>query len=201
MRPWPAVLLVVGLSGCAREEPIPSPTKEPAALSGTLPGDRLPAFRTAVHRAGAADAKGEEVALPAAKGVTVLVVMSTTCPFCNGAADSLRRAESTFQSRGVDFVYLYPDRQEAPEVKAAWHAQMGFRAGISTDPGAAAARLLEVDKTPTAFVVDGKGVIAYRGAVADASPGGGPGKYFLADALDEVLAGKPVSVPSTPPAG
>jgi hypothetical protein len=101
----------------------------------------------------------------------------------------------------VDFVYLYPMKAETTEEKVAWHAGRGFLAGQVIDDGAAVSRLLHADKTPTAFLVDGRGVLLYRGAVVEASPSGGPPAHRLADALDEHLAGKPVTVTASEPEG
>jgi len=213
MRRWLAVPLALALAACTADpqerpaaKPVPTapvpaasaPTAPtPTAPTGTLPGDRLPEFTAKVRRAGAEEAFD----LAARKGTTVLVVMSTTCPYCAEAADPLKRVESTFQSRGVEFVYLYPMSGETPEEKAAWHAAKGFQAGLVVDAGAVVSKLLRADKTPTAYVVDGKGTLIYRGAVIEAAEGGGPVAHRLADALDEHLAGKKISVPSAEPAG
>ncbi len=208
MRPWTAAALALALVSCAAEEtrpappapaPAPAAAKPPEvpvpALTGTLPGDRIPEFRAKLAGSGAVlDPRAS------AKPV-VLVVMSTTCPDCAEAVEPLRRAEAAFLPRGVEFAYLYPVRAESDEEKAAWHAGKGFRAGQVLDAGAEVSKLLSVNKTPTAFVVGPGGGILYRGAVFAAPEGGGAASHFLADALDEHLAGKAISVPSTEPAG
>lgn len=207
------VPLALLLAACAGESSAPS-AKAPAAnapavnapaapvpalMTGTLPGDRLPTFTAKVRRTGSPAEEGFDLA--AAKGTTVLVVMSTQCPYCAEAVEPLKRVEGTFRSRGVEFVYLYPMKAEPEAEKVAWHAEKGFQAGQVIDADAAVAKLLKADKTPTAYVVDAKGVLRYRGAVVERPPGGGPGVHPLADALDEVLAGKAVSVPAAEPAG
>ena len=53
------------------------------------------------------------------------------------------------------------------------------------------------------FVIDGAGTIVYAGAI-DSDPRGSGGETvtnYVADALDEVLAGKPVTTPETTPYG
>lgn len=185
--------------------PAPAPASVPASaipvLTGTLPGDRIPIFQAKVKRSGGGAPREETVDPRAAKGAVVFVVMSTRCPDCNSAAGALRRAEDAFMARGVDFVYLYPDRKEPAEEKVSWHAGKGFRAGQVLDAEAAIAKLLEVNKTPTALLVGAGGGILYRGAVFEAPEGGGAASHFLADALDEHLAGKTISVSSTEPVG
>jgi len=229
MRGWSCVPLVLALAACAGEEPesaaskpvpapvaakptvepapalVPAPVPAPApsipVLTGTLPGDRIPIFQAKVQRTGGAAPREETVDPRSAKGAIVFVVMSTRCPDCNAAAGALRRTEDAFMPRGVDFVYLYPDRKEPAEEKVSWHAGKGFRAGQVLDAEAEIAKLLEVNKTPTAFLVGAGGGILYRGAVFEAPEGGGAASHFLADALDEHLAGKAISVSSTEPTG
>ena len=57
--------------------------------------------------------------------------------------------------------------------------------------------------TPHLFVIDREGVIVYQGAIDD-DPRGSRGEdavNYVAQALDELLAGKPISVPETKPYG
>jgi hypothetical protein len=211
MRGWMVAPLVLALAACAETEraapasPSPAPVAVAPAASlpsaGTLPGDLVPAFQAKVLRTDAGASREETVDARVAKGARVFVVMSVQCPYCEEAVAPLQRIEASFQPRGVDFVYLYSTRAEPSEEKVAWHARKGLRGGQVLEADAAIARLLKADKTPTAWLVDARGVILYRGSVAEAAPGGGPGKHWLADALDEHLAGKPVTVRSTEPAG
>jgi len=216
MRGWRFAPLALVLSACSQPEPVPTPAPAPAPAvatptvatpavalpaTGTLAGDLMPAFQAKVLRTDGGAAREETVDPRAAKGARVFVVMSIQCPYCDEAVAPLQRIEASFQPRGVDFVYLYSTRAEPAEEKVSWHAQKGLRGGQVLEADAAIARLLKADKTPTAWLVDARGVIQYRGAIAEAAPGGGPGKHWLADALDEHLAGKPVTVRSTEPAG
>jgi hypothetical protein len=73
------------------------------------------------------------------------------------------------------------------------------------DPGNAVADRFSAQRTPEVFVLDSERVIRYRGRVDDqygigyARPA--PKQRDLAAAIDEVLAGKPVSRPITEPSG
>ncbi len=72
---------------------------------------------------------------------------------------------------------------------------------VLLDPGSKVSRAYEARNTPLMVVVDAKGTVAYAGAIDDkpsSNPGDIPGaKNFVAQALDEIKAGKPVSVAST----
>lgn len=62
---------------------------------------------------------------------------------------------------------------------------------ILLDAGGAIAKRIKTFSTPTALVIDGKGVLRYRGAIDD-DPQGKKGrrKQFLRDAIESVLAGR-----------
>jgi thiol-disulfide isomerase/thioredoxin len=168
-------------------------------VTGALPGDLVPSFRATVRRPGS----GREEPLDSHAGghPTLYIVNSTTCPYCVAYAERMRTLEAAYMPKGVDVVHVYPNRREPTEEKIAWHLKQGFRGGQVIDADASIARGLDVDKTPTVVLVDAKGVIAYRGAIDDAASGGTPTAKYAADALDAVLAGKPVAVESTDPEG
>ena len=73
------------------------------------------------------------------------------------------------------------------------------------DPTGAIARIYEAKTTPHLFIVDPKGILIYKGAIDDhasADPADIPNsKNYVAAALDEAMAGKPVSTPVTRPYG
>ncbi len=168
-------------------------------MTGSLPGDRIPAFRAMVLRASAGieepfDSHGTA-------GATVYIVNSTTCPFCGDYAERMREIEKRFIPRGIDVVHVYPNRAEPAEEKRSWHAARRFLGGQILDGDAAIAHLLGADRTPTAYVARADGILVYRGAIDDAPSGGAVRHAYLADAIEALLAGEPVAVESTEPYG
>jgi len=113
----------------------------------------------------------------------------------------MKAVEAAYIPKGVDVVHVYPNRREPDADKVAWHAKMGFRGGQVLDDDAAIAKELVVDKTPTVFVTDARGVILYRGAIDSSTTDPKGAKPWLADALEAVLAGRPVPVTTTEPEG
>lgn len=180
----------------------PAPNAEPAKpMIGSLPGDLVPEFKASVRRTGKGATREETLDSRAAKGATVYVVQSVACPFCNDYAERLKKLEAKYAAKGVDFVHLYPMRAETDADKIAWHATQAFAGGQVLDADAKISKALTADHTPTVYVVGAAGVIAYRGAVDDDATGDDVTKQYIADALDAVLAGKPVETPSTDPPG
>lgn len=186
--------------------PIAAPTTAPLApeipgLPSGLPGDRVPAFRTTVRRPDGAAVREETFDSRAAGRPVVYIVTSTTCPYCREYVERMKGLETRWGPRGVDVVHVYPNRGETVAQKVEWHAQKGFRGGQILDANASIARSLAADHTPTAYVVDKAGVIAYRGAIDDSPSGREIAVNYVDAALEAVLAGKPVGVEQTDPPG
>lgn len=128
---------------------------------------------------------------------TVYVLVGVTCPATKPYAERLCALESAYAQKGIDFVYLYPNVTESTESKAKFHKEMKFTAGLFNDDGGAVAKKLAATKTGEALIVDKTGKVLYRGGIDDnlQAPAKVKKKH-LAQALDEILANKPVSEPS-----
>ena len=185
-----------------RAEPAPTTsTQAPLPETGSMPGRAIPEFRATVSRkAGDAWSSGP-IDSRKAKGATLWIMNSTTCGYCSGYADRMKAIESAYMPRGVDVVHVYPVKAETDLEKVEYHAKHGFRGGQILDADSNIARSLVVDKTPTVFVTDARGVLLYRGAIDSSSADPAGAKPYLAEALDAVLAGKPVPVAETEPEG
>jgi hypothetical protein len=62
-------------------------------------------------------------------------------------------------------------------------------------------RTFGAEKTPDVFVVDRAGTLVYRGAPDAGYDDESHAASYLREALDDVLAGRPVARPATPPLG
>jgi hypothetical protein len=114
----------------------------------------------------------------------------------------MKDIETAYTSKGVKFVWLYPNRSESDADKQAWHAEKGLAGNFVIDRDAAIAKALGVERTPELVVTSADGTITYRGAFDDGA--GDPVRAkseHLKDALEATLAGKPVAVSRTTPAG
>ena len=190
----------------------PEPTEAPAKcdpetrLESAAPadgadvGDRIPEYRHAVQRPGAT-AKAEELDTRGVAKPTLYIVNSTTCPYSREYADRMKEIETTYMAKGVDVVHVYPVREQTAEDKAKYHKDKGFAGGLVDDADADFAKKLDVHKTPTVILTDAKGVILYRGRIDDNRKAERVHVHELAAAIDEHLAGKPVSVTTTEPFG
>lgn len=157
-----------------------------------VPGQPMPAFTAKV-------VKTIDSSKPT--GLTVYMTLGVNCPATPVYTERVKELERTYAPKGVSFVYIYPNKTESSEAKAAFHLKSGYAGGMIDDEGARITKLLEGKKTSEAFVVGKDGVIAYRGGIDDSLKVADVKKKYLASALDEMLAGKPVTTQSTQPFG
>ena len=142
-------------------------------------------------------------------GVTAIVFLftSTDCPISNRYAPEVRRLAAAFAPRGVVFRLIYPNPAErAPAIRE--HMTAFAYAGATQalrDPEHALVKFVGATVTPEAAVYAG-GHIVYRGRIDDRYVDLGlerpaPTRRDLAEALAAVIAGKPVSQPTTQAVG
>jgi len=139
---------------------------------------------------------------PAGKA-NVLLFVQTDCPISNSYAPEIQRICKMYESRGVGCSLAYEDvRVDAAAVRK--HIKDFSYTGIAAtiDTSRALADRARATITPTAVVVDGSGTVRYRGRIDNfyaslGKPRQQVTEHDLVDALDAILAGKPVARPET----
>ena len=146
-------------------------------------------------------------AVPAGVTAIVFLFTSTECPISNRYAPEVRRLAAAFAPKGVLFRLIYPNPAErAPAIRE--HMTAFAYAGATEalrDPEHALVKFVGATVTPEAAVYAG-GHIVYRGRIDDRYVDLGlerpaPTRRDLAEALAAVIAGKPVSQPTTQAVG
>jgi thiol-disulfide isomerase/thioredoxin/mono/diheme cytochrome c family protein len=140
------------------------------------------------------------------KKAVVLVFLGTECPVSNAFVPVLAGLHREYADRGVAFIGVNANRQDTPDRVAAHAREHHVPFAVVKDPGNRLADRLGARRTPEAVVLDGTGRVLYRGRIDDQfgvgySRPNKPTRRDLAVALDEILAGKAVSVPATQAAG
>ena len=160
------------------------------------------------------DCSGKKVSLSDYKGkVVVLEWVNHNCPFVakHYGSGNMQKLQADATAKGVTWLSI---SSSAPG-KPGYASPADASKKCTETQSAATAYLLdetgEVGKTygakvtPEMYVIDAKGVLVYHGAIDDkksTNPGDIAGaKNYVAAALDEVLAGKPVSTPKSDPYG
>lgn len=154
-------------------------------------------------RLAASDCTGATVlpfAPEAGVAATLLIFVREDCPIANRCAPALQRLAEDFGVRGVRVMLCYSDSAITAE-KARQHLrEYGLSLPALLDPGQELAHAVGATVTPEAAVVLPDGALAYLGRVDDrwtsyAESRPAPVREDLREALEEVLAGRPVSVP------
>jgi peroxiredoxin/mono/diheme cytochrome c family protein len=136
------------------------------------------------------------------KKAAVVVFLGAECPLSNLFLSVLADLHKEYDSKSVAFVGVNANSQDSLERVAVHARRHNVPFPIVKDAGNKVADLFGAQRTPEAFVLNGAGEILYQGRIDDqfgigyARPGK-PARRDLAAALDEVLAGKPVSVAKT----
>jgi hypothetical protein len=143
---------------------------------------------------------------PAGKAQVIFFIASD-CPISNAYAPEIQRVCRAFEPKGVSCLIAYEDeRIDASAVKDHLES-FGYRGVPATvDTSRMLAIRARASITPQATVVDAHGQIRYRGRIdnfyaALGKPRQQVTSHELIDALDAVLAGKPVAHPESEPVG
>jgi peroxiredoxin len=137
------------------------------------------------------------------KKAIVIVFLSFDCPISNSYTTLL--SDLARSSEAIALVGVCPTGESSAEVeRQARERRLGFP--VFHDGDKSAVNALHAETTPEALVLDGRFVLRYRGRIDDAyrergKPNARVSCHDLRTALDEVLAGKPVSQPVTTPIG
>ncbi len=134
----------------------------------------------------------------------VVVFLSFDCPVAKSYLAPLGEIARAYADKGVVVVGVVADEGPASVKKQAAKFDVAFP--LYADPELKAIRELGAKNVPEAFVLDAKGALCYRGRVDDRwiSPGKSNPRIPVPDlrnALDEVLAGKPVTLSQTQAVG
>ncbi|HZP80760.1 MAG TPA: redoxin domain-containing protein [Chthonomonadaceae bacterium] len=133
----------------------------------------------------------------AAHKATVFLFVSGQCPVSNAYSSRFVRLAADYGTRGVQVFGVYSDRQESLS-DITRHAQRhGYTFPIVKDMQNALADRLGATMTPQAIVLDATGAVRYRGRIDDNAVSTRVTSRDLNDALDAVLAGRPVAHPQT----
>lgn len=178
-----------------------------AATYAAAPGQSAPDFTIN-------DAAGKAVKLADFKGKHVVLEWTNPeCPFVRKHYDSanMQALQKQYGAKDVVWLAVNSTNRDHGEYKTgaqmtAWMQQQGgVPKAVLIDDTSKAGRAYAARTTPHMFVIDPAGKILYAGAIDDkrsANPADAKtAKNYVRAALDEALAGKPVTVASTVPYG
>ena len=133
------------------------------------------------------------------------VFVRTDCPIANSYAPELRRLESEFASKGVEFSLVYGEDESPPAIQEHLR-EYSYHIAALRDPRHAFAAKSRVRVTPEVAVYGRAGELLYHGRIDDryadlgkARPA--PTSRDLQSALVSLVSGKAAKPPSGPAVG
>ncbi len=146
------------------------------------------------------DGKPVDPVLASRGKVVVLIFVRTDCPISNRYAPAIQRLSQQYEGK-VTFWLVYPDKSESAAAIRKHLQEYGYEVTALRDPGHVLVKQGQVQVTPEAVVFGRNGQLAYHGRIDDWYQDFGraraaPTTHELADAIQAVIAGKPIA-PST----
>jgi peroxiredoxin len=161
----------------------------------------------------ATDINGKTVKLSDYKGkIVVLESYNSDCPFCNNQyqTGAMQELQKDLAAKGVVWLIVNSVNPNNASHRTADQAkqELADKKIVATawidDSSGAVGHLYGMKTTPDMFVVDKDGTLAYAGAIDDQpTPNHDPktARNYVREAVDALLAGKPVPVAQTKPYG
>lgn len=156
------------------------------------------------------DTDGKAHALKDYRGKTLVVAMwSIDSAECKQYQERLKKLSDEFADKGVVVLAVDPNANELDSGAEPYKRMKEYTtknpigATLVTDPGDKLVDKLGARTTPEVFVIDAKGMLRYKGAFDDdpKSEKADKATPYAHKAVEEVLAGKPVTTPTTIAAG
>jgi peroxiredoxin len=160
------------------------------------------------------DAKGTAHSLSQYKGkYVVLEWFNPECPFVKKhyGSDNMQKLQDEYTSKGVVWLTIDSNApgtegnitpEQAQKITASWKTH---QTALLLDSDGNAGRAYGAKNTPDMVIINPEGKIAYEGAIdskATPNPADIPtSTNYVKAALDESMAGKPVTKPQTKPYG
>lgn len=184
--------LLCGTVLATGEEPQGERTAAEAGIGSQFAGFTLRDFRGAEH---------SYEALTADSQLVVVIFLGTECPLAKVYAPRLGRLAEEYRDRGVTFIGINANRQDSNTEILHYARVHQINFPVLKDVGNEVADSFDAERTPEVFVLDPQRKIRYRGAIDDQYGVGVTRDHvnqeYLRNALNELLAGQPVSVPLT----
>ena len=161
----------------------------------------------------ATDINGKTVKLSDYKGkIVVIESYNPDCPFCNNQYKNgaMQELQGDLAAKGVVWLIVdsvnpkHPSYRTPEQAKKEWADKKIIATAWIDDNSGAIGHLYNMETTPDMYVIDKNGVLVYAGAIDNKpDPIHDPktARNYVREAVDDLLAGKPIEVSQTKPYG
>jgi peroxiredoxin len=161
----------------------------------------------------ATDINGKTVKLSDYKGkIIVIESYNSDCPFCNNQykTGAMQELQNDLATKGVVWLIVnsvnpkHSSHRTPEQAKKEWADKKIIATAWIDDSSGAVGHLYGMKTTPQMFVIDKTGTLVYDGAIdnkPDPSHDPKTARNYAREAVDDLLAGKPIEVSQTKPYG
>jgi peroxiredoxin len=141
------------------------------------------------------DISGKDQALSALKGKngTVIIFISAQCPVVKAYNERMAKLAEDYSDRGINIVGINANSTETVDQMKAHATDYKLSFPMLHDKGNKIADMLGAQVTPEAFVLDANNKLVYHGRIDNSRNAANVTTSDLRDAIDAMLAGKPVT--------
>ena len=178
-----ASILIVAFAAVAGSGRNASDLPAPPAIGASIDDFKLP------------DTGGAERSLKSLTGKNgaVLIFISVQCPVSNGYNERMEKLAQDYKAKGVNVIGINANNTEPLSAVKSHAGEKHLTFTILKDDGNKIADRLGATRTPEAYVIDAGGKLVYHGRIDNSQNTANITSSDLREALDEMLAGKPIS--------
>ncbi len=125
----------------------------------------------------------------------VIVFLSAKCPCSNSHVAILNKLSTEFKE--FNFLAIHSNFDESKEITHNYFKNINLNFPVIHDVKSILANELKANKTPHVYILNKDSEILYRGGVTDSSNAANAKIIYLKNALEEIQAGKKVTLPET----
>ena len=167
------------------------------AGSGRTVGDlpAPPSIGTVLDDFNLPDADGKDHSLKSLMGKNgaVIIFIATKCPVSNAYNDRMEKVAQDYKAKGINVIGINSNNTEPSAEVKSHAAEKHLSFAILKDEGNKIADRLGATRTPEVYVLDGSMKLVYHGRIDNSQKTEAITSNDVREALDEMLAGKPVS--------
>jgi peroxiredoxin len=178
-----AAVLVVAFAAIAGSGRSASDLPAPPAIGTVLDDFKLP------------DADGADHSLKSLMGKNgaVVIFIATKCPVSNAYNDRMEKLAQDYKAKGINVIGINSNNTEPSAEVKSHAAEKHLTFAILKDDGNKIADRLGATRTPEVYVLDAGMKLVYHGRIDNSQKVEAITSNDVREALDEMLAGKPVS--------
>lgn len=154
-----------------------------------------PAIGTVIDDFKLPDANGADHSLKSllGKNGAVVIYIATKCPVSNAYNDRMEKLAQEYKAKGINVIGINSNNTEPSAEVKSHAAEKHLSFAILKDEGNKIADKWGATRTPEVYVLDASMKLVYHGRIDNSQKVEGITANDLRDALDEMLAGKPIS--------